>query len=109
MVVWGSGSPLREFLHSDDLADALVFLIKNYSEYDHINVGSVVEVTIRALAETIAGVVGYNANLIFDASKPDGTPRKLMDSSRLKNLGWADARPLEAGVAHTYEAWCSKP
>lgn len=109
VVVWGSGSPLREFLHSDDLADALVFLLKHYSAYEHINVGSGVEVTIRELAETIASVVGYEATLRFDASKPDGTPRKLMDSSRLKHLGWSDARPLEDGIAHAYNAWCSNP
>ena len=109
VVVWGSGSPLREFLHSDDLADALVFLLQHYSEYEHINVGSGVEVTIRELAETIASVVGYEATLRFDASKPDGTPRKLMDSSRLKHLGWSDARPLEDGIAHAYTAWCSNP
>jgi len=105
VVVWGSGSPLREFLHSDDLADALVFLLKHYSEYEHINVGSGVEVTIQELAETIATVVGYDANLTFDASKPDGTPRKLMDSSRLHKLGWSSARPLEAGIAHAYHEW----
>lgn len=109
VVVWGSGSPLREFLHSDDLADALVFLLKHYSQYEHINVGSGVEVTIRELAETIASVVGYEATLRFDASKPDGTPRKLMDSSRLKHLGWCDARPLGGGIAHAYNAWCSNP
>ena len=105
VVLWGSGSPLREFLHCDDLADALVFLLKNYSEYEHINVGSSSEVTIKGLAETIAKVVGYDAELIFDSSKPDGTPRKLMDSSRLYELGWNNARPLEEGIASTYEHW----
>ena len=105
VVVWGSGTPLREFLHSDDLADALVFLLQNYSADKHINVGSGVEVTIRELAEIIAEVVGYEAALIFDSSKPDGTPRKLMDSGRLASLGWADARPLRDGIRHAYEAW----
>lgn len=100
--LWGSGTPLREFLHCDDLADALVFLLKTYSGYDHVNVGSGVEVTIRELAETIAKVVGYEAALTFDATKPDGTPRKLMDSSRLHEMGWNDARPLEAGIADAY-------
>jgi Nucleoside-diphosphate-sugar epimerases len=76
VVVWGSGTPLREFLHCDDLADALVFLLQNYSGYDHINVGSGVEVSIRELAETIARVVGYQAAPVFDSTKPDGTPRK---------------------------------
>ena len=105
VVLWGSGTPLREFLHCDDLADALVFLLKHYSEYEHINVGSGREVTIKELAKTIANVVGYDAELVFDATKPDGTPRKLMDSSRLHALGWSDARSLEDGVAYTYAHW----
>ena len=105
VVLWGSGSPLREFLHCDDLADALVFLLKNYSEYEHINVGSSSEVTIKGLAETIAEVVGYDAELVFDSSKPDGTPRKLMDSSRLHELGWNNVRSLKEGIASTYEHW----
>ena len=105
VVLWGSGSPLREFLHCDDLADALVFLLKHYSEYEHINVGSSSEVTIKGLAETIAKVVGYDAELVFDSSKPDGTPRKLMDSSRLHELGWNNVRTLEDGIASTYEHW----
>ena len=105
VVLWGSGTPLREFLHCDDLADALVFLLKHYSEYEHINVGSGSEVTIRGLAETIAKVVGYDAELVFDATKPDGTPRKLMDSGRLHALGWNDARSLEDGIATTYAHW----
>ncbi len=105
VVVWGSGTPLREFLHSDDLADALVFLLKHYSDYDHINVGSGVEVSIRELAETIASVVGYDAKLTFDAAKPDGTPRKLMDNTQLRQLGWDNARSLESGIKHAYETW----
>ncbi len=100
--LWGSGKPLREFLHCDDLADALVFLLKNYSGFDHVNVGSGVEVTIRELAETIARVVGYEAELTFDATKPDGTPRKLMDSSKLNAMGWNKARSLEDGITDTY-------
>lgn len=103
--LWGSGTPLREFLHVDDLADALVFLLKSYSDDVPLNVGSGVEVTIRELAETIARVVGYKAELTFDATKPDGTPRKLMDSSRLHGLGWNDARSLEEGIAHAYAAY----
>ena len=105
VVLWGSGSPLREFLHCDDLADALVFLLKNYSDYQHINVGSGSEVTIKGLAETIAKVVRYEAELVFDSSKPDGTPRKLMDSSRLHELGWNNVRSLEDGIASTYQHW----
>lgn len=103
--LWGSGTPLREFLHCDDLADALVFLLKEYSGYEHVNAGSGVEVTIRELAETIADVVGYEAELTFDATKPDGTPRKLMDSTRLHEMGWNNARSLRNGIAQTYDHW----
>jgi GDP-L-fucose synthase len=102
VTLWGTGTPFREFLHCDDLADALVFLVQHYDEDEHINVGSGVEVTIKELAETIAEVVGYQARLEFDASKPDGTPRKLMDSSRLHALGWNAARDLKDGIAQTY-------
>ena len=105
VVVWGTGTPLREFLHCDDLADALVFLLRNYSGDDHINVGAGVEVTIKELAETIAEVVGYDAALTWDTTKPDGTPRKLMDSSRLHALGWNNARDLKEGIAQTYADW----
>ncbi|MFL6586027.1 MAG: GDP-L-fucose synthase family protein [Luteimonas sp.] len=102
VVVWGSGTPLREFMHCDDLADALVFLMKTYSGHDHVNVGSGVEITIRELAETIARVVGYEAELVFDASKPDGTPRKLMDSGRLRAMGWDRSRDLDTGIEDAY-------
>ena len=105
VVLWGSGTPLREFLHCDDLADALVFLLEHYSDDEHINVGSGSEVTIRELAEIIARVVEYKVQLVFDSSKPDGTPRKLMDSSRLNNLGWSNVRALEEGIKTTYEDW----
>jgi len=101
VVVWGTGTPLREFLHVDDLADALVFLMKVYSDEVPLNVGSGVEVSIRELAEMIAKVVGYDATLTWDSSKPDGTPRKLMDSSRLHALGWNRARGLEDAVDST--------
>src|SRR5690606_18263051 len=89
VIIWGSGAPLREFLHVDDLADACVFLMKFYSQDDHVNVGSGIEISIRELAATIGSVVGFNGKLTFDQSKPDGTPRKLMDSSRLRRLGWS--------------------
>ena len=105
VVVWGTGTPLREFLHCDDLADALVFLLRSYSGDDHVNVGSGVAVTIKELAETIAKVVGCDAVLTWDTSKPDGTPRKLMDSSRLHALGWNNARDLKKGIAQTYSDW----
>jgi GDP-L-fucose synthase len=102
VVLWGSGNPLREFLHCDDLADALVFLLKNYSSPEHINVGSGVEIAIRDLAEKISKIVGYEAKIEFDTSKPDGAPRKLMDSSRLRELGWNNVRTLEDGISTTY-------
>ncbi|MGB1345708.1 MAG: GDP-L-fucose synthase [Amylibacter sp.] len=108
VTVWGSGKPLREFMHCDDLANALLFLLKNYSDYEHINVGSDVEVSIRELVEVIAEVVGYDAKIVWDKSKPDGTPRKLMDSSNLHNLGWKDHRSLFDGISHTYEHWLSE-
>jgi len=101
--LWGSGTPLREFLHCDDLADALVFLLKSYSGEDHINIGSGKEVSIRTLAETITDVVGHKVDLVFDASKPDGTPRKLVDSTRLQQLGWNNARSLEDGIRDAYK------
>jgi GDP-L-fucose synthase len=108
VTVWGSGTPLREFMHCDDLASALLFLLKNYSGYEHINVGSGDEVSIRELVEVIAKVVGYNAKIVWDRSKPDGTPRKLMDSSNLYELGWKDQRSLFDGISQTYENWLSK-
>lgn len=108
VVLWGSGMPLREFLHCDDLADALVFLLKHYSAFEHINVGSGIEVTIRGLAEMIANVVGYDAELVFDPTKPDGTSRKLLDSGRLHSLGWNNARSLEEGISSAYSHWLKK-
>lgn len=93
-------------MRSDYLTDALVFLLKNYFKYKHIDIGSSTESTvIRGLAQTIASVVGYDWELVFDSSKPDGTPRKLMDSSRLHELGWNNVRPLEEGIASTYGHW----
>jgi len=105
VAVWGTGSPLREFIHCDDLADALVFLLKNYSEYEHINVGSGFEVSIRELVETIAEAVGCQAKLSWDKTKSDGTPRKLMDTSKLHALGWNNCRSLQDGVNQTYKEW----
>ncbi len=105
VVLWGTGSPLREFMHCDDLADALIFLLKNYSSDQHINIGSGVEISILSLAELIADVVGYDAKLTFDTDKPDGTSRKLMDSSRLQELGWNGARSLRDGLSSTYQEW----
>ena len=103
VVVWGSGTPLREFMHCDDLADALVFLLQHYSEDEHINVGSGTEISIGDLAMLIADVVGYHAEIVFDSSKPDGTPRKLMDSQRLHDLGWNGGQSLRDGIADAYK------
>jgi len=100
--IWGSGAPRREFLYVDDLADALVFLIERYSSEEHINVGTGTDLTIAALAETIARVVGYQGRFVYDRSKPDGTPQKLVDVERLAALGWRASTPLEAGLAATY-------
>ena len=108
VTVWGSGKPLREFMHCDDLANALLFLLKNYSDYEHINVGSGVEVSIRELVDIIAEVVGFEAKIVWDESKPDGTPRKLMDTSNLHSLGWKNHRSLFDGISHTYESWLSE-
>ena len=103
MVVWGSGTPLREFMHVDDLADALVFLLENYSEDAHINVGSGIEVTIADVAQAIADTVGFKGKLVFDRSRPDGTPRKLMDSTRLLAMGWRPRIGLHDGLADAYK------
>lgn len=101
--VWGSGNPLREFLHVDDMAAACVFLMKNYEGNEFFNVGTGKEVTIRELAEIIKQVVGFEGELRFDSSKPDGTPRKLLDVSRLKALRWEHGIELRDGIQSTYE------
>jgi GDP-L-fucose synthase len=102
--VWGSGTPRREFMHVDDLANALVFLMENYSDSEPINVGVGADIAISELADLIKDIVGYDGALHFDPSKPDGTPRKLMDSSRLNALGWRPGITLNGGIAATY-AW----
>jgi len=107
LVVWGTGSPRRELMYVDDLADALVFLLKNYSDEEHVNIGVGSDVTIRELAETIAHIVGLTGKLRFDSSKPDGTPRKLMDSSRLTAMGWKPRTALEDGLREAYD-WYRK-
>eukprot|EP00262_Sarcandra_glabra_P012065 TRINITY_DN3023_c0_g1_i1.p1 TRINITY_DN3023_c0_g1~~TRINITY_DN3023_c0_g1_i1.p1 ORF type:complete len:347 (+),score=32.15 TRINITY_DN3023_c0_g1_i1:67-1041(+) len=103
VVVWGTGVPLREFLHVDDLADAVVFLMGNYSDLGHVNVGSGKEVTIKELAELVKEVVGFEGDLLWDSTKPDGTPRKLMDSSKLAELGWVPKISLRDGLVDTYK------
>ena len=106
--VWGSGTPLRELLHVDDLADAVVHIARVYSADQHINIGSGEEVTIRTLAELVAKVVGFEGEIVWDAGKPDGTPRKLMDSGRLAALGWSAGIGLEEGLRQTYAAFLSQ-
>lgn len=100
--IWGSGNPLREFMHVDDLADACTFVLERYSQAEHINIGSGIETSIRELAMTIAKVVGFDGRLVFDKTKPDGTPRKLMDSKRLHALGWTPSISLEDGITEVY-------
>lgn len=103
VVVWGTGKAFREFMHADDLADALVFIMQHYNEEEHINVGTNEEVTIAELAKIIAEVVGYRGEIVQDTSKPDGTPRKLVDSTRLHNLGWTSKISLREGITDAYQ------
>lgn len=102
VMVWGSGSPRREFLHVDDLADACVFVMQHYSDLRHINVGTGEDITIRDLAEMVRDIVHPNARLAFDPSKPDGPPRKLLDVTKLRELGWLYRIPLRQGIESTY-------
>ena len=102
VTLWGSGTPLREFLHVDDLADALLFLMANYSDESHVNVGVGQDLTIRELAETVRDVVGFQGELVFDRSKPDGTPRKLVDTTLINGLGWRAKRLLKQGLEEAY-------
>ncbi len=109
VVIWGTGKPLREFLHVDDLADACYFLMKKYDLPQFINVGSGSEVTIQGLASIIKEVVGYQGEIVQDLSKPDGTPRKLMDNSKLQEMGWKPTISLESGISQVYnETFVSK-
>lgn len=105
VVLWGSGSPRREFLHVDDLADACALLLRSYDGAEPVNVGCGSDLTIRELAETVKDVTGYTGSIGWDTAKPDGTPRKLLDISRLASLGWKPRVPLRDGIARTYEAW----
>jgi GDP-L-fucose synthase len=107
--IWGTGSPMREFLHVDDLADACLFLMDRYEDAEHINVGTGQDLTIRDLAELVGSIVYPDAELVFDTSKPDGMPRKVLDVSRLKNLGWQPTIPLPQGVRSTYEWFLGQP
>ncbi len=104
VVIWGTGKPRREFMYVDDLADACLFLMEHYDGEQLVNVGWGEDGTIRELAELIGSVVGYSGQVVFDTSKPDGTPRKLLDVSKLRELGWRAETPLRAGIENTY-AW----
>ncbi len=108
VIIWGSGKPLREFMHVDDLADASVFLMHHYDESGFLNIGTGEEISILDLAHLIKDVTGYSGELVFDASKPDGTPRKLMDNSRLAALGWNHNISLEAGIRQVYKELSEK-
>ena len=107
VVIWGSGTPRREFLHVDDLADALVFLMRHYERREHINVGWGKDISIRELAELIADIVGYRGSITLDHTRPDGTPRKLLDVDRLGALGWKPRINLRDGIASTYDWFVS--
>jgi GDP-L-fucose synthase len=109
MTIWGSGEPRREFMHVDDCADALVFLMRHYSGDGHINVGVGEDITIRALADQVCEVVGFRGRIVRDQTKPDGAPRKLMSSARLHALGWRASISLAAGLAQTYRWFLDQP
>ena len=108
VAVWGTGKPRREFLYVDDLAEALVFLMQNYSAPEHINVGCGSDVTIMELARLVAEVVGYEGRIVTDLSKPDGTPQKLLDVGKMRGLGWKAKTDLRDGVEKTYHWYCGK-
>jgi GDP-L-fucose synthase len=108
VTLWGSGTPLREFLHVDDLADACVFLAKRYSGHEPINIGSGKEINIRGLAGLVAEVIGYKGKFVMDRSKPDGTPRKRLDTTRMDELGWGPTIALRDGIAELYAHWLER-
>lgn len=103
VTIWGTGAPKREFLHVDDLSDACFFLLQNYNEQGLVNIGCGNDISIKELAELIVAEVGYNGQLLFDSTKPDGTPRKLMDTSKINNLGWEAQINLKVGIIKTLE------
>ena len=103
MTLWGTGAPMREFLHADDLAEACVYLMETYSESELVNIGTGIDVTIKELAETVKEIVGFSGTIQWDTSRPDGTPRKLMDVSKLHSLGWKHKIALKEGIALAYQ------
>jgi len=108
LVVWGGGKPMREFLYVDDLADACVYLMKEGVSDGFYNIGAGTDVTIRELAETVMSVVGFAGRIVFDGTKPDGTPRKLLDVSRLRDIGWQACTPLRQGIALAYRDFMTR-
>ncbi|HEU5395803.1 MAG TPA: NAD-dependent epimerase/dehydratase family protein, partial [Verrucomicrobiae bacterium] len=108
VVCWGTGSPLREFLYSDDLARACIFLMEKFNEEQFINIGSGSEISIKQLSELVGRIIGFQGRIVWDSSKPDGTPRKLMDSSRLFALGWRPTVDFETGIRLAYEDFCRR-
>jgi GDP-L-fucose synthase len=109
VTLWGTGSPRREFLHSDDAASAILHLIEHYDGDEHVNVGTGADISIRELAKLVAEVVGFHGSIVWDASKPNGTPRKLLDVARLEGLGWVPLVGLREGIASTYEWFKAAP
>ena len=103
VTLWGTGSPMREFLHADDLAEACAYLMENYSEPQFINVGTGIDITIKELAETVSKIVGFEGRLVWDTTKPNGTPRKLMDVSKLHEQGWKHTIDLQEGISLAYQ------
>jgi GDP-L-fucose synthase len=108
VIIWGTGTPRREFLHVDDLADACYFLLQNYNEQGLVNIGCGTDVSIKELAELIVTEVGYEGMLVFDKTKPDGTPRKLMDISKINNIGWKAKIELKNGIQQTIKEFTVK-
>lgn len=109
ITIWGTGTPRREFLYSDDLAEACIFLMKKYNEPEIINIGTGEDITIAELAQLIARITGYQGKLNFDPSKPDGTPRKLLNVSKINALGWKYTTSLEEGLTQAYQSWLESP
>ena len=105
VTIWGTGTPRREFLHVDDCADAIIFLLKKYSEYNHINIGAGTDIKISELAFLISEIIGYNGKIVYDKSRPDGTPRKLLDISKIKKLGWGPKISLKEGLRKTIKEY----
>jgi GDP-L-fucose synthase len=103
MTLWGSGAPMREFLHADDLAEACVYLMETYSDAELVNIGTGIDVTIKELAETVKEIVGFSGVIQWDRTRPDGTPRKLMDVSKLHSLGWKHKIELKEGISLAYQ------